>query len=79
MIEVIIPEMEAGITILRATSNFLAPRAYAPSLSNLGTDIIASSLREEIIGIIINPITNPALNALKIIRSGKTIFNFGVT
>ena len=69
----IIPDNAAGTTIFRLTSYLFAPNAYAPSLKLLGTDIIASSLNDETIGIIITPITNPALSALNIIKSDKMV------
>ena len=40
---------------------------------------MASSLNEHIIGVIIKPITRPALKALKIIRLGIRDCNWGVT
>ena len=75
----IIPDSAAGTTILRLTSNLVAPRAYAPSLSVRGTEIIASSLKEETMGMIITPMTRPALRALKIKRSSKITWRLGVT
>ena len=65
------PESAAGVTTRVATSNFVAPSAYAASRSERGTASIASSVNEETIGMIITPITSPALSALKMIMSGK--------
>lgn len=78
MKDAIIPENEAGITTLKVVSSFVAPRAYAPSRSTLGTADIASSLMEETIGMIIIPITIPALNALKTFSSGIKLLRKGV-
>ena len=79
MKEATIPERAAGTTTFVATSNLVEPRAYAALRKDRGTETMASSLSVETIGMIINPITSPALKALKMIRSGKILCRIGVT
>ena len=67
MNEAMMPERAAGMTTFAATSNLVAPNPYAPSRSARGTALIASSLSEETIGMIMIPITKPALAALKML------------
>src|SRR5699024_7078692 len=62
--EAIIPEKAAGITTRTAVSKRVAPIPSEPSLIALGTELIASSLKLAIIGIIIIPTTIPAETAL---------------
>src|SRR5690606_11840829 len=58
------PDSAAGTTTLSATSKRVAPSAYAASRIERGTADIASSLIDEIIGMIMLPTTIPALSAL---------------
>src|SRR5690606_18693297 len=74
-----IPESAAGTTTRVATSNLVEPRAYAPARSESGTAIIASSLREETMGMSMIPRTMLALRALKTDVSGKIERMIGVT
>src|SRR5690606_23485939 len=64
------PDSAAGTTTLSATSKRVAPSAYAASRIERGTADIASSLIDEIIGMIMMPTTIPALSALKILILG---------
>ncbi len=73
------PESAAGTTVRVATSNLVAPRAYAPSRSARGTALIASSLSEETIGMIMMPMTRDALSALNGSVPGSTRWMSGVT
>src|SRR3954454_3692884 len=77
--EEIIPETAAGSTTFNDTSNLVEPNAKAPSRIALGTDDMASSEREAIIGVIIIPITIPGLSALKIPSDGINSRKIGVT
>src|SRR5699024_498522 len=75
--EAIIPDNAAGITTRFVTSNFVDPIAKAPSLNELGTELIASSEREATMGIIIIPITNPGLSILVGSKLGINSLNIG--
>ena len=46
-IEPIIPGKAAGITTFLIVSDFVAPIAYEPSLSDWGTELITSSYKDE--------------------------------
>ena len=61
----IIPLKAAGRTTFITTSNFVAPKENAPALNDRGTDLIASSLMDATVGIIIMANTIDALSALK--------------
>ena len=74
-----IPDNAAGRTTFKATSNLVEPIARAPSLIELGTEDIASSDKDAIIGKIIIPTTIPGLSALNILRSGMICCKRGVT
>src|SRR5699024_10430028 len=65
-----IPEKAAGITTRLVTSNFVEPSAKAPSLRALGTELIASSESEAIMGMIMIPITIPGLRILVASKPG---------
>src|SRR5690554_3060404 len=78
-IDAIIPDNAAGNTTLIATSSFVEPSAYAALRMLVGTELIASSLRDEIMGKIMIPTTILALNALNKVISGRNVFNIGVT
>src|SRR5690606_13714745 len=73
------PESAAGTTVRVATSNFVAPSAYAPSRSVRGTALRASSESEETSGMIMTPTTRLALAALEMFVCGQTIRRTGVT
>ena len=64
------PDRAAGTTTLSDTSNRVAPSAYAPFLSDRGTATMASSLSDDTMGMIIIPMTRPALSALNTSKSG---------
>src|SRR5699024_1430020 len=78
-IDATIPDKAPGMTIFKVTSNFVAPIAKAASRMAFGTDVIASSDKEAIIGIIIIPITIPGLKIFVASNCGLNIFNNGVT
>src|SRR5690625_2000967 len=78
-IEAIIPEIALGIIIFIITSNRVDPIARAPSRKWFGTERIASSDKEAIIGVIITPITIPGLRIFVASSSGSKNFNIGVT
>ena len=69
-IDATIPESAAGMVIFHATSNFVDPIAKAPSRMLFGTEDIASSDNEAIMGMIMMPTTIPGEIALKILMSG---------
>ena len=73
------PEIAAGNTTLMATSNLVEPSPRAASRMEFGTELIASSDIEVIIGKIIIPTTIPGLNALKIFKVGINCCKTGVT
>src|SRR3989338_5419880 len=73
------PEKAAGRTILKDTCSRLEPKAYPASRKPIGTAWKASSLRDEIKGIIIIPITNPPERELNPLIPGIYCFNNGVT
>jgi len=77
--EATIPEKAAGTITRHVTSSFVAPRASAPSLIELGTEFIASSESDATIGIIIIPITIPGLRILVGSKPGINDLNRGVT
>src|SRR5690606_9718607 len=77
--EAIIPEKAAGMTTLKVVSSFVAPIANDPSRIAFGTEFIASSEREAIIGIIITPMTIPGLKIFVASTSGQTERISGVT
>src|SRR5690606_3568287 len=77
--EAIIPDIAAGITTFHVTSSLVEPRPSAPSLIELGTELIASSDREATIGMIMIPITIPGLRILVGSRPGIIDLNRGVT
>ncbi len=79
MKEATMPDSAAGVTTRVATSNFVAPSAYAPSRSVRGTALRASSESEETSGMIMTPTTRLALAALKMFVCGQTIRRTGVT
>ena len=58
------PDSAAGVTTRVATSNFVAPSAYAPCRSPRGTAFIASSESEAMSGRTMMPTTIPAESAL---------------
>ena len=60
MIEAMIPEIAAGKTTCRTTSNRVAPIAKAPSRRPRGTARIASSEIEAMSGVMRRPTTIPA-------------------
>src|SRR5690606_15328950 len=60
-------------------SSFVAPIANDPSRIAFGTEFIASSEREAIIGIIITPMTIPGLKIFVASTSGQTERISGVT
>lgn len=62
--DAIIPETAAGSTTLNVVSNLVAPSPSDPSRVEFGTELIASSLKLAIIGMIMIPTTSPALTAL---------------
>ena len=64
---------EGETTIDVETSNFVAPSPYPAFLRSSGTALIASSLIEETIGIVIIPIIIEAESALNAPRSGKSV------
>ena len=68
--EAMIPDNAAGKITFSETSNFVAPKAKAPSLIEFGTELIASSDKDAIIGKIIIPTTIPGLSALNIFSDG---------
>src|SRR4051812_24796903 len=74
-----IPDRAAGVTILLVTSNLVDPIAYAPSLSDRGTAVSASSHRLETSGRIMIPTTIAPEAALKTSTLGKTLRRRGVT
>ena len=59
-----IPGRAAGIITFFIASERVDPTASAPSLSEVGTAVMASSEIEETKGIVIIPITSPAARAL---------------
>ena len=69
------PEIAAGTTTFTVTSSFVAPRAYAASRSERGTDRNTSSLSDTTIGRIMNPTTMLALAALNTPAEGKPLAN----
>src|SRR5699024_12741313 len=77
--DAIIPDSAAGTTTFKATSSLVDPMASAPSLIELGTELMASSESEAIIGMIMTPTIIPGLSALKIGRSGMNTCSSGVT
>src|SRR5688500_7820186 len=79
MNDAITPDSAAGTTVRVATSNLVAPSAYAPSRNERGTALKASSESEDTIGMIITPITMLADRALKGSVSGKKRLINGVT
>src|SRR5688572_8108663 len=64
-IEATMPDSAAGNTTRVATRILVAPSAYAPSSSPSGTEDMASSESDEMIGTIIKPMHIPAASALK--------------
>src|SRR5699024_2585739 len=77
--EAIMPDKAAGITTRVVTSNFVAPNPNAPSRMELGTEDIASSDMEAIIGIIIIPMTIPGLRIFVGSSPGMISLKMGVT
>src|SRR5690625_5030606 len=77
--EAIIPDKAAGITTRKVVSNLVAPIASAPSRMEFGTDTMASSDNEAIIGIIMMPITIPGLRMFVTSTAGKILRMIGVT
>src|SRR5699024_8929665 len=75
----IMPDKAAGITTRVVTSNFVAPNPNAPSRMELGTEDIASSDMEAIIGIIIIPMTIPGLRIFVGSSPGMISLKMGVT
>src|SRR5690625_6653688 len=59
--EAMIPDKAAGTMTRMVVSNLVAPKADDPSRIAWGTEFIASSDMEAIIGIIMTPITIPGL------------------
>src|SRR3972149_12259129 len=78
MKEARMPESAAGTTIFVDTSNFVEPRAYAPSLRARGTERMASSLKLETIGRIMMPTTMDAEAALNMFAAGTISRSRGV-
>lgn len=76
--EAMIPDSAAGTMVRVATSNFVAPRAYAASRSDRGTALIASSESDETSGMIMIPTTMLALAALKMFVCGQISRSSGV-
>src|SRR5574341_865166 len=74
-----IPDSADGTTTFTATCNLDEPRAYAPSRKLWGTAYMASSDRDEIIGMIMMPITIPGASALNPETVELTCCNNGVT
>ena len=79
MKEATMPDRAAGTTTFRLVSSLVAPKAYEACRSDLGTLIMASSLSDDTMGMIMTPMTTPALSALKTIMSGKILWSWGVT
>ena len=77
--ETMIPEEAAGTATLNAVWKGVAPIPNDASLKDLGSACNASSLNEEIIGMIIIPITIPADSALKLPTPGIILCKKGVT
>ena len=65
------PESAAGTTTLSATWYWAAPSAWAPSLSDWGTALMASSLRDATMGISMTPMARAAPSAVKIVSESK--------
>ena len=59
-----IPGNAAGKITLTTVSDLVAPMASEPSRNELGTATIASSLSDEMKGMIMMPMTTPAASAL---------------
>ena len=64
------PEKAEGTITLKDVYRFDAPKAKLPSRKCKGTARMASSDKLLMYGMIIMPITKPALKALKLERSG---------
>src|SRR5687768_4861015 len=64
IIDTVMPEEAAGTITRKAVCRRVAPIPYEASRKDFGTARSASSLKEEMYGIIITPITNPAERAL---------------
>jgi len=79
MIETIIPDEAAGTITLNAVCNLVAPIPKEASRNELGTACSASSLMDEMYGMIIIPITIPADNELNPDRLGYNSCKKGVT
>jgi hypothetical protein len=79
IIEAIIPDEAAGSSTRMLVCRRVAPSAYEACLRERGTEAIASSLSDEISGIIIIPITIPGDNALKPAIPGINDCKNGVT
>ncbi|CJC29823.1 Uncharacterised protein [Streptococcus pneumoniae] len=79
IIAAIIPVKADGNTTCFTISNRVAPSANEASFVPFATALIASSDRDAIVGIIINPITIPGLIALKNCKSGIILCKSGVT
>lgn len=77
--DAIIPDNAAGRTTFNETSSFVAPSASAPSRMPLGTELMASSDKEMMLGNIIIPTTIPGLSALNNFNDGMMVCNTGVT
>ena len=74
-----IPLRAAGKMTRKIVEARPAPKAYAPSRKSLETALSASSDKEAIIGVIMNPMTMPGLRALKPDKLGKNSCSSGVT
>ncbi len=77
--EATMPDSAAGTTTRVETWSFEAPSPYAPSRSDIGTAIIASSDRDATVGRIMMPITRPAARTLNTWTSMPMSWRNGVT
>src|SRR5690625_7205601 len=77
--EAMIPDNAAGTTTRIVVSNLVAPKADDPSRMDWGTEFIASSDMDAIIGIIMTPITIPGLKIFVGSSDGITTRKIGVT
>ena len=77
--EAMMPDNAAGTTTFRAVSNLVEPSAAEPSRMACGTERIASSESEAIIGMIMTPITKPGLNIFVASKLGIHCRSNGVT
>src|SRR5699024_3854686 len=78
-IEAMMPDNAAGNTIFVASSSLVAPQSNAPSLIESGNELIAYTLILIIIGINMSPTNKPGLIEIKLLKSGKSLLNIGVT